>query len=259
MGLGGFRLKNIRLCWNNLWDAGTVTANSAEANFPVSNVQHRWLTKAYRATGDAAEWLKGDTGLASPGIQAVIFRNTNFTSGGTFTIEMHATDGWGAPTYSELMTYNTNIMVHFPVATQDLRWQRFTMADGANPDGYVKVGRAFVGPYWTPTMNFTRQYTVEQVDPSLIDFSEGGQISSIVRTQFNRYAYAFKDMSAADKVSLQAIFASRGLKKDFFVVQDADDMVTHVPYQARFFKNLSWNHVIRDSLFDVVMYVEELL
>ena len=251
-------MKNIRIAYNNLWDLGTLTANSEETNFPASNTQHRWFTKAYRATGDAAEWLKMDTGLASPGVQVFIVRYNNFTSGGTFTLNMHATDGWGAPTYSEAIAYNNTIMVHFPSSTQNLRWSYFTMADGANPDTYVKVGRVFLGGYWTPTMNFTRSYSMEQLDPSLISFSEGGQISSITHSKFKRYVYAFKDMSAADKVGLQAIFDSKGLKKDFFVIQDADDITTHVPYQARFFKDLAWNHVIRDSLFDVVMYVEEL-
>ena len=132
------------------------------------------------------------------------------------------------------------------------------MADGANPDTYVKVGRIFLGGYWSPEINFTRQYRKTPVDPSLITFSEGGQISSIQRTHYTEYVYAFKRMSAADKASLEAIFADRGLAKDFFICQDADGVLATTTYQARFAKNIVYDHVIRDEQFDVVIYVEEL-
>lgn len=251
-------MKVIRFLWENLWDTGTLTYSEQNSNFPATNTRHRWHTRAWRSlnvTGD--KWLKVDLGSAQD-ILAFAIKFNNFQTGATVKIQGNATDAWGSPSYEAILTpINNDIMVHFPTSLQSYRWWRLLMNDAGNPDGYMTVGRIFLGSYDALSKNFDRKYSVTMQDPSLISMSEGGQISSIQRAKFEAIGYHFGEITKLDKNSLQSIFDDRGIAKNFFITQDADDAYASTHY-VRFVKNLKTIHVLRDAIFNVDIIVEEL-
>ena len=249
-------MKNIRFLYNNLWDAGTLTYSSAHLNFPASNIRHRWHTKFWRSDTDTAEWLVLDAG-ADISCLAIALRNHNYTTAATIKIQGNAADAWGAPAFERTFTINDDLMIEFFTATRTYRWWRYYLNDAANPDGVLESGRIFLGGYFSPTMNFNKKYEYIHEDPSLIMFSEGGQSSSIIRPKYKRLVYTFTDMSAANVATLKAIYTDRGMTRDFFICQDADDRLAK-SYYVRFAAPLEIEHIHGDIYFNVTIVLEEL-
>lgn len=244
-----------------LWSSGTNTATSVASTLGFDNSADDTGALSYTADSmriHSEEWIKIDRGESSPGALAAMIRYNNFSSNATIQIQGNASDSWGSPTYSEELTIDNTIMSHFfSTAAQELRWWRIRIRDVSNSDGYVAMGRPFVGPYSTFSKNFNRAYQKMWRDPSLASLSEGGQLSSILRSKYNEYIYQFMNMSSDDKDTIEALFDSRGLTKDFFVCQDADNAST-TTYYAQFSEYLRIVHVLRDQMFNFRVALREL-
>lgn len=250
-------MQNIKFCWDNLWDsdATTRTASSAASGFPLSNIKHRWHTRVWRATGDAAEWVLMD--LGSPmDIKAFILKEHNFTDAATVKIQGNAADAWGAPSVDVTISITDDKLVKIWETAQTYRWWRVSMADGANPDTYVKIGRIFLGNFFEPTVNFTRRFLMQLKDPSVKTRSTGGQISVNSKPHYKAFGYEFQDVESPDNETFETIFDAVGQSKPYFIVQDAD-----LPAKTYYVQNLSdWDivHVALDIFYKLNIEVEEM-
>ena len=250
-------MRNIRLCWDNIYDsdATTRTASSAAAGFPLSNIKHRWHTRVWRATGDAAEWVKADLGSAKP-IQAFILKEHNFTDAAVVKIQGNDADAWGAPAVDVTMAITDDKLVKVWETAQNYRWWRVSMADGANPDTYVKIGRIFLGNFFEPTVNFTRRFLMDLKDPSVKVRSTGGQISVNSKPHYKAFGYEFQDIESPDNVTFEEIFDAVGQSVPYFIVQDADD--TTKTYYVQNLTDWEIIHIALDEFFRMTMPVEEM-
>ncbi len=212
---------SLKLCYSNLVDASgtTITANSSETSLPVSNITNFWKTKVHRATGDAAEELKFDFGSAQ-NIWVVAIVGHNYSSGATVTLELNATDAWGAPSVSQVIAYNADMMIYVFTSAQNYRWARITIADGSNPDGYVEEGRVFLGGYLSPERNFIRTFRKDTIDPSLINISSDSAVSIDSKTPFLRFTLPFRN-TLIDNV--ETVRKDRGRTGELFAVLDSDN------------------------------------
>jgi hypothetical protein len=71
--------------YDNLWDTGTLTTSSENANFPASNTRHPWPSKVWRSTAASGiEWLKVNLGseyeMVTDGAMEVWTTDTNLTN-----------------------------------------------------------------------------------------------------------------------------------------------------------------------------------
>lgn len=211
----------LKLCYDNLVDASgtTITANSSVASLPVSNITNFWKTKVHRATGDAAEWLKFDFGSAKD-IWVVIIVGHNYSSGGTYTLELNATDAWSPPSVSQVITHNADIMIHAFSSAQNFQWARIKIEDGSNPDGYVQEGRVFLGGYLSPERGFIPGWKVDKIDPSLINKSSDSAINIDSKTQFLRFTLPFRNTLMDD---IDTVWEDRKRSGELFIVLDSDN------------------------------------
>jgi hypothetical protein len=182
-----------RFFYDNKWLSGTaLDASTENANFPVSFTRHRWFTRTWRSVGlnGAGEWVRLNRGASSPAITAAAIRFNNFSNGAAVRIQGGA-DGtnW---TYDEAWSANNKVMVHFPTTPQSLDWWRVLVVDAGNADGFSEIGCMFLGTYYQPVRNFNYGMSLNKEDPSLISFSEGGQLSSIFREKFFNKEYGFE-------------------------------------------------------------------
>ena len=212
---------SLKLCYSNLVDASTtvITSNSEETSLPDDNVQTFWKTKVWRATGDTSEWIKFDFASAQD-VWVVAIVGHNFSSGATVTLELNATDAWGAPSVSQAITYNADIMIYVFTSAQNYRWARITIADAANSDGYVECGRIFLGGYLSPERNFTNAWRKVTVDPSLVNRSSDNAIVIDSKTPYVQFILPFKS-TLIDNV--ETVRKDRGTTGDLFVVLDSDN------------------------------------
>lgn len=117
----------------------------ADAPFGISKLTDLDRDNRYRSGGLAApEFIKVDLGSAKQ-ITCLIIQDHNFSAAATITLQAHTADAWGAPDESDVLVWNSGIIVAFFDYTK--RWWRLTVTDAANTDGYISVGELFLGTY----------------------------------------------------------------------------------------------------------------
>lgn len=220
-------MKTIRFMHSNLWDSATVTASSAATGFPASNTVNRWHTRAWRTTGVASEWIKGDLGAAY-GIKCCIIKYHNFTSSAIVKVEA-STNDFATTSVTATMPVTSDISVYFFSTAQTYQYWRFTVSDATNTDGYVRMGRIFVGTYWSPSRDATA-YSISYIDPSDMRYSTGGQLSANVKTKYKQISYQYNFITETDKVSFDSIFSTVGQSVPYFICDDADKASTTTRY-----------------------------
>lgn len=96
-----------------------------------------------------------------------------------------------------------------PIYHTDLR---VYINDRTNPDGYIQIGRVYLAysSYIEPRWGFAPKHPRKPDDNSLLDFSDGGQASSIVRYKAHSRTYDFDCITAAVFDQLMAAFDDIG-------------------------------------------------
>jgi len=136
----------MRILWNNLLDDYAPLASSERTGFPATNAQHVFLSRLWRTLAlDEYFTIDAGAGLTITADCALIAAH-NLTAGATIHIQAHPTNDWGAPDLDETITWDAGNMVAYFASTTKRFW-RFQLADAANPDGYIEVGRLAVGTF----------------------------------------------------------------------------------------------------------------
>ena len=117
--------------YDNLIESATLSGGAWETDYPLTNIQTRYHGQRARSTSTSATIT-----VAVAGIAAVALAG-NFTSGATFQYVAGDYDS-GALTASAIALPATASSV------------TITITDTGNPDGYVAVGRVYVGAAWQP-------------------------------------------------------------------------------------------------------------
>jgi len=124
-----------RIGYGNLIDSATLSGGSWDADFPLDNVKTRFLGQRARAAGTSVSFTVTLGGATAIGAVAVA---GNLSPTATITVTCGA--------------FNSGAIVGTAVAVPDVSASSVTIAisDAANPDGFIAIGRVFVGPAWKP-------------------------------------------------------------------------------------------------------------
>lgn len=139
----------MRAIYDNLVDYSgvTITAGTANADLPASNVIHPFLTKVYRTgVSAAAEWIKFDLGAPKAAQSIAVLAHTLTASDSLIKIQANATDVWTSPSVDQAMTFNATKMIYWFAAEQTYQWWRFIFTKSAAGETR-DIGRIFIGPY----------------------------------------------------------------------------------------------------------------
>jgi len=243
--------------WNNYWDdeAHTKSASSAESDFPLANIVNRWHTRHWRSTDDTAEWVKIDLSEAKD-VQALVMKYHNLTGSATVKLQGNATDSWGSPSVDATVTVTTETIVHFLSSVESYRWWRVSLVDASNPDTYIRIGRLFLGTYFSPEYNFTNDYRYTMRDPSVKAYSSGGQVSVNQKAHYRMLQYYFQFVHTPDDVTFEDIFNAVGQSIPYFITQDADTSGT--TYYVQNATDWDLEHLGLDEWFSLPIELEEM-
>jgi len=216
----------MRFLYNNLFDTAgyTLTENSEEATYPVENAQDYQLTKHYRTTGDASEWVKID-GLAPAAITANIafIAGHNITSGATtIKIQGNGADAWVGPTVDESFTHSAGVMWK-AFTSDDLQYWRWLIEDAANPDTYIKIGRLGLGTYFDLSVWAQTSFARRTIDTSTIRRSPTGQLYGDEKVTYLEYDFRISNMSDADRVNLETMWRTNKKVKPILFIPNPSD------------------------------------
>lgn len=219
----------MRVLYSNLADLATtvITAATANADLPASNVAHPHRTKVYRTgTSTATEYIDFDLGSAMA-VQCVVLLDHTLTSGDT-TIKLQGGATQGATTVNETITFNASVMAKFLSAAQTYRWWRVAFTK-ASAGVYRDIGRIFLGPY--------DEYALAPAQPdglkiTPVDLSEteralGGQTYSDIQGIYDEIDLDFPGaVSETQSGQMLALARACGTHTPFFVSIDP----TNKPY-----------------------------
>jgi hypothetical protein len=252
-------MKNIRFLYDNWVDSATLTASSANANFPVANIKHPWYTRHWRTTGVSAESCIFDL-TSAKAVQAFVWKYHNLGANAVVHVQGNATNSWGAPYVDVTVPIIAGQLVYFWDTPQTYQYWRVTFGDAGNSDGYLRCGRPYFGPYFSPTVNFANDYTKRIVDPSDIVESYGGQESANLKTRYKEFGYSWSannPISKADSDTLTDIFYTYvGKSVSYFLCQDADLKDT-TTYYVRNTSDWDIPHIFMETYFGFHIDVKE--
>lgn len=174
----------IQIGWRNYADTATLSGGSWASTLPLTNLQRRPLSKIARSTNalTTSTVISIDMGSSSAIVGKVMLWGHNISQTGTIEITAGTTAG-----ASDI--YSSGVLSVWPaLAPEDLEWEddnwwfgtlsdsdvegypiRFSadcgdnitarywkiqITDTSNADGYVEAGRLWMGPFWSPTINY---------------------------------------------------------------------------------------------------------
>jgi len=227
-------MARITIATPELSDAATLTAGSAVASLPVSNLQTRQPGERWRATDLANVYLEIDLGSAAA-INLVALLNTNASSAATWQVRAAATQG--ALTTSP--GYDSGSVSMWPVAgldglpwtharlwlstSQTYRWWRIDVSDSGNADGHFQAGRLYVASAWEAPRNVQYGWSVTWNDPSVKRRSTGSQLYSLVRTPWRSFDGALSFLSEGQMYdNLYDLQRRRGASRDVLLMRDPE-------------------------------------
>ena len=228
----------MRLMYNNFVDyaATVITAATAAADLPVSNVQHPHRGKVYRTgTSGASEYVRFDLGGVQA-VQAVILLDHTLTSGDS-SIRLQGGAAPGATTVNEAMTFHAGTMALFlsvPTAAYQYWQVVFTKsAAGETRD----IGRIFLGTLVECTKSFQHgSPEITPVDLSETDRSLGGQTFSDIKASYDEIKGEFYWIAAAQGTALKTLADTVGTHTPFFLSVDPTNKPYDLLYYGKFSK-----------------------
>ena len=196
------------LSWVNRLDAAVLSSDSAVPSLPVTNLQHPSLSRRwYTIAGVNSAYVLVDLGSALACDLIALF-GANCTAAATLRIRASTSDPTaitgdlhdsGALAGIASTTYGS--VIHVLAASVAARYWRLDIADASLADN-LRIGRAWLGPAWRPTVNRLYPWEIGYDDLSSIGESEGGQEFIDVRARRRTLQFAL------DQESEQEMFES---------------------------------------------------
>ena len=221
-------------------DDYTLIASSAEADYPINNVKNPHLSLRWRATGDTSETITMDSTDLDP--DGAFIAGTNLTASAVVKIQGNATDIWTSPSVNITMEKKDGIYYSYSSLLTTMKYWRFIIADATNPDGYIEVGRAWLGDSIEvegPHTNFveTRNNT------SITTISLSGQSYGDVGYIYRSWNMAFPFWDDIEKGNIEDFSDYVNKAKPFFVqFADRDDIILG-PFYCILTNNIDLDHI----------------
>jgi hypothetical protein len=177
------------------------------------------------------EWIQWDLGIDSdPTLFALIDARNNplgISPNAIISLEGNHTSNWTSPVFSELVTYNDNILSVINddgIAGEPLRYWRARIVD-QNPRGFVQVGAFYLGTHYSATRGKPQfPFQVQHIDRTETLYSEGGQTFSEIKPKTERFSLDWFALTTEEKERIEQIFDVYGVGIPFFIGMDNDDV-----------------------------------
>lgn len=180
-------MANTLIAYPNRADEATLSAGTWTGGLPLANLQTRDIRKFARTSSAATSATKFDCAFAAPrSIRAVCLINTNLSRDAQYrirwasdagfasvvydsgTVDMYAPglvpfgsieweeDGfWDGRLSAEQIKWYPKDLIHILPVNTWAQYLRVEIFDSTNADGYVQIGRLFVGKGFQPNYNIS--------------------------------------------------------------------------------------------------------
>ena len=199
-------------------DAGTITASSAEAAAPPSNLQNKFRGKTWQSIGCASEYVDVDLGQERS-INALALVNHNLSYDAVLQVSLGSSQGaadvgeGSFPAWAPLFAFIDSIPHGYGGFVSDLEaerlywtghlrliyfeeslgapWLRLGITDPGNAAGFLEAGRLLAGTYVAAAKQPNVGTGNRPVDPSVTTYSKGGQGWKDCLPQYREATYQY--------------------------------------------------------------------
>lgn len=233
-------MPNIRIITPNESDAAVLTAAPAlVATLPQTNLQDQARERVARTTGLTAQDIKGVL-PSSKWVSALALTRHNLTSVATWRLRLYSDAAWTTLVYD-----STAVPAVAAKSLGDLEWgidplgasvftgwahafscmwfapviaRSFivTLADGANPAGYMEASRLFLGRYLDSLYNFEWGLRLAWEEDTTQERTDGGTLRSDGVEPNRRMSFRLAWLSPTDRPKFLEWARRDGLRNDFF-------------------------------------------
>ncbi len=251
-------MANTLICFPNRADQATLSGGAWEATLPRANLQHRTLGKVARTSSDAASATQFDIDLGVERfIRALALVNHNISLDGLIRIRASTVSnfastvydsGWhdvwptvyafGEVAWGEINFWDgqysdeeragyTAAYAHILTSAAQARYWRVEIDDTANADGYIEIGRLFIGDGWQPTYNMSyRGAGIGWETGTEAQLARSGAEYFDRRTPHRIVRFILDWMSEDDGMSRASeLFRRAGVDQEVFYAFDPSDTV----------------------------------
>lgn len=239
------------LAWDNKIDGGSVSTDSALATLPVANVQNKHLAQKWGTqSGVKSAYVLVDLG-SSLSCSVLAFLGTNLTSAATLRIRCSITDATATGSLEyDSGTVAAGVKSGYGAAYKSFtavaaRYWRIDIADTTVADN-LQIGRVFLGPSWTPSINMQLGASLHTEDPSLKTKSYGGQSHFDELPQVRVLSFTLDYLTKADMYgNAFAMARANGRVRDVLAIPDISD--TYLSEEA-VFGPCEYSEIVNDKL-----------
>jgi len=231
--------------WNNLFDDySTITANTTATGYPVTNLQDYQLEKKWRSVGSSSGWVKLQCGSTTIMVNYIAIAEHNFSTGATIKIQAGASDSWASPTLDASLTYSTGIIMEAVTCASSFKWWRIYIDDTSNSDGYVEMGRPFLGTKLELAFDQVLEFILTKVDTSTKQYSISGQGYGDEGIVYNLFQnVTFPVLSSTAKDDMDEMFAEVKKVKPVFMLLHTGRSTELRPTYCSFVTDPSYTHI----------------
>jgi hypothetical protein len=206
----------VRIGYVNQTDAATITGTTAETGFALTRLQDDRLASKYRTTTVSSVIVTIDLGAYSTHLSMVAIVAHNLTTAATVVVDFNHANSWPGAT-SQTITTDVDMLVKFftqpaeeylttetpdYLTTEDgdfltteynYRWAQIQITDAANPEGYIEIGKIYLGTYITIDPSSLIDFKVSKRAGDRITRGRGRQKFAIPGSNWRRFELAFPE------------------------------------------------------------------
>ncbi len=206
----------MRIAYNNLIDAGSApTALTTDLLYPVENMQNQRLAKRWRSTTPSAQTIVVNLGSAQA-VDTVAILGHNLSGSAAVTIEAHTSDSWGTPALSAItLAYNAGAILKYLAAAQTFQYWRFILDDPTNTDGYVEVGRPWLGTFLAINPSSLDSFTVTKKRSDTVTYGRDRQKYATEGVGWREFNLSFPRTGGTSLTAILTMVDTIGLHSSF--------------------------------------------
>jgi hypothetical protein len=245
------------MAWPNLIDQTTVGGGAWLASLPANNIKNNRLSKVARSSNAliTSTILNLDLGASPVSVGCIALVVHNLSTSAKVRIRGDDAADFATPIYDSgwidvwpagvipqelleweddnfwLGTISQNAIAgyrapytHYLPAAQTLRYWRIEMDDTGNTDGWLQVGRVFIGKVWAPAYNMKYGVTFGYTDATVSETSLTGEEFFDVRSRTREHKFELGFLSKEEAFShVLAMQQQLGTSGEMLISQDRDD------------------------------------
>jgi len=202
----------LRIAYGDQARLQTVTDSTEATGYPGTNAVHPHLSRVWRTTAAAAQWIKFDAGVGKTiSFDTACIIGHNLTSAAVVKVQTDDADAWAPPGGMDRNGDPTQSIIAVDLAPLPTarRYARVYIDDAANPAGYLSIGRVFLCTRWEGE-TIDKGFSVVLNDTTVVTRSLTGQVFADLGVISRIYSLSLGTMKNTVKQSLLTLLQAVG-------------------------------------------------